>query len=57
LTTGEKIRDIAAKHEYGIIGGAWATSLLGSFGYIMRDPHQSFAQKVRDRFDVPFLLG
>jgi hypothetical protein len=50
LSTSEKIRDVAARHEYSIIGGAWATSLAGSFGYIMRDPHQTFAQKVRSFF-------
>jgi hypothetical protein len=56
LSTGDKIRDVAARHEYGIIGGAWALSLAGSFGYIMRDPHQSFAQKVRSvRLSVMFL--
>jgi hypothetical protein len=38
MGTGEKIREFAAKHEYGLIGGAWATAMVGSFGYIMRDP-------------------
>lgn len=37
LSTKEKIRDVAARHEYGIIGGAWATTMVGSFGWIMRD--------------------
>lgn len=46
LSTSDKVRDVAARHEYGIIGGAWAVSLAGSFAYIMRDPHQTFAQKV-----------
>lgn len=46
LSTGEKARDFAERHQYGIIGGAWAASLAGSFGYIMREPTQSFSQKI-----------
>jgi hypothetical protein len=38
LSTMDKVREVAAKHEYSIIGGAWATTMAGSFGYIMRDP-------------------
>jgi hypothetical protein len=38
LSTGDKIRDFATRHQYGVIGGAWATTLVGSFAYIMREP-------------------
>lgn len=38
MSLGQKARDVAARHEYGLIGGAWAASMLGAFGYIMRDP-------------------
>lgn len=37
LSTKEKILDTAARHEYGIIGGAWATSMAGASAWIMRD--------------------
>lgn len=38
MTLTQRIRDVAARHEYGFIGGAWAASMVGAFGYIMRDP-------------------
>ncbi|EPQ58964.1 hypothetical protein GLOTRDRAFT_70022 [Gloeophyllum trabeum ATCC 11539] len=46
LSPSEKVKDWAARHQYGVIGGSWALSMVGSFGWIMRDPHQSFAQKI-----------
>ncbi|EED81271.1 predicted protein [Postia placenta Mad-698-R] len=36
----------AARHEYGFIGGAWAATMVGAFGYIMRNPYQTLPQKV-----------
>ena len=33
----EKLKDVAGRHEYGFIGGAWAASMVGAFGWIMRD--------------------
>lgn len=33
----EKLKVIAGKHEYGFIGGAWAATMVGAFGWIMRD--------------------
>lgn len=46
MTTGEKAKDWVGRHQYSFIGGAWAASMAGAFGYIMRDPHQSFSMKV-----------
>ncbi|KAI0772091.1 hypothetical protein BD413DRAFT_52913 [Trametes elegans] len=46
MTTGQKIRDFAKRHEYGIILTSWAAALTGSFTYIMRDPYQSVPQKL-----------
>ncbi|KAH9894457.1 hypothetical protein C8Q73DRAFT_695626 [Cubamyces lactineus] len=46
MTTGQKISDFAKRHEYGIILTSWATALVGSFTYIMRDPYQSTPQKI-----------
>ncbi|PCH41528.1 hypothetical protein WOLCODRAFT_137446 [Wolfiporia cocos MD-104 SS10] len=46
MSLGQKARDVAARHEYGIIGGAWAASMLGAFGWIMRDPYQTLPQKI-----------
>jgi hypothetical protein len=49
MSTGEKAKDWVGRHQYSFIGGAWATSMAGAFGYIMRDPHQSLSMKVRPR--------
>ncbi|KAI0082489.1 hypothetical protein K474DRAFT_1655263 [Panus rudis PR-1116 ss-1] len=46
LTFGQKVRDVAVRHEYGIIGGAWALSMATAFGIIMRNPYQTTAQKI-----------
>ncbi|KZT29418.1 hypothetical protein NEOLEDRAFT_1175112 [Neolentinus lepideus HHB14362 ss-1] len=46
LSPTQKMQDWAARHQYGVIGGSWALSMIGSFGWIMRDPYQSFAQKI-----------
>ncbi|KAI0353501.1 hypothetical protein OH77DRAFT_1427193 [Trametes cingulata] len=46
MTTSQKVGDFARRHEYGIILGSWATALIGSFSYIMRDPYQSVPQKL-----------
>jgi len=40
------VRDVAARHEYGLIGGAWALSMVGAFSIIMRNPYQTLPQKV-----------
>ncbi|TCD70801.1 hypothetical protein EIP91_001491 [Steccherinum ochraceum] len=34
----EKARDVAARHEYGLIVGGWAASMVGAFSLIMRNP-------------------
>ncbi|CDO71354.1 hypothetical protein BN946_scf184908.g112 [Trametes cinnabarina] len=46
MTTSQKVADFAKRHEYGIILTSWATALVGSFTYIMRDPYQSVPQKL-----------
>ncbi|KAI0796807.1 hypothetical protein C8Q75DRAFT_846226 [Abortiporus biennis] len=46
LSIGGKIKDAAARHQYGFIGGAWALSMVGSFGIIMRDRYQTLPQKL-----------
>ena len=38
MTVGQKIRDVAVRHEYGMIGGAWAMSMVVAWGVIMRNP-------------------
>ncbi|TFY51374.1 hypothetical protein EVJ58_g10605 [Rhodofomes roseus] len=35
----EKLADVVGRHEYGFIGGAWAATMAGSFGWIMRDKY------------------
>ncbi|KAG8931131.1 hypothetical protein FRC03_012757 [Tulasnella sp. 419] len=46
LNTKEKALDWARRHRYGIVGTSWALGMAGSFGIIMRDPYQTFAQKI-----------
>ena len=38
MTVGQKFRDVAVRHEYGMIGGAWAMSMVVAWGVIMRNP-------------------
>jgi len=42
----EKLKDVAGRHEYGLIGGAWAATMVGAFGWIMRDKYQTMPQKI-----------
>ncbi|EPT03659.1 hypothetical protein FOMPIDRAFT_1046695 [Fomitopsis schrenkii] len=42
----EKLKDTAGRHEYGFIGGAWAATMVGAFGWIMRDKYQTMPQKI-----------
>jgi hypothetical protein len=37
MSTGDKIADWAQRHEYSIIVGAWALSLVGSGAIISRN--------------------
>ncbi|KAI0751612.1 hypothetical protein C8Q80DRAFT_1268823 [Daedaleopsis nitida] len=46
LTTGQKISEYVRDHQYSVIVGSWATALVGTFGYIMRDRYQSMPQKL-----------
>ncbi|RDX55454.1 hypothetical protein K466DRAFT_91514 [Polyporus arcularius HHB13444] len=46
LSTGEKVSDFVNRHQYGLIVGSWATAMVGTFGYIMRNPYQSMPQKI-----------
>lgn len=46
LSTGEKIKDWAARHQYGVIGGSWVASLGIAFGIVARNKYQTFPQKV-----------
>ncbi|KAG8897079.1 Platinum sensitivity protein [Tulasnella sp. 403] len=46
LSPKERALDWAARHRYSIVGGSWALSMAGAFGWIMRDPLQTTAQKV-----------
>lgn len=46
MSWSEKAKDVAARHEYGLIGGGWALSMVGAFSMIMRNPYQTLPQKV-----------
>jgi hypothetical protein len=41
-----KMLDWAARKRYTIVGGAWAASMVGSFGIIMRNRYLTFPQKL-----------
>lgn len=43
LSTGEKVSDFVNRHQYGLIVGSWATAMVGTFGYIMRNPYVLFS--------------
>lgn len=46
LSTGEKVRDWATRHQYSIILGSWALSMGVAGGIISRNKYQSIPQKV-----------
>ncbi|KIJ62253.1 hypothetical protein HYDPIDRAFT_114736 [Hydnomerulius pinastri MD-312] len=46
LSTGEKFRDWATRHQYSIIIGSWALSMAVAGAIISRDKYQSLPQKV-----------
>ncbi|CAK9779829.1 putative mitochondrion protein [Cutaneotrichosporon oleaginosum] len=46
MSTGEKIKDFANRHQYGIIGGSWVASLGIAFGIVARNKYQTFPQKL-----------
>ena len=46
LDTRGKVNDWADRNKWGIILGSWGASMVGSFGIIMRNPYQTFPQKV-----------
>lgn len=48
MSTGDKIKDWAARHQYGIIGGSWVASLGIAFGIVARNKYQTFPQKVSE---------
>lgn len=45
LNTQDAIVEWSKDHRYGVVFGAWATSMVGSFGYISLTP-LTFAQKL-----------
>ncbi|KAJ3488706.1 hypothetical protein NLI96_g2641 [Meripilus lineatus] len=46
MTFGQKASEVAVRNEYGLIGGAWALTMAGAFGTIMRNPYQTLPQKI-----------
>ncbi|BEJ11860.1 hypothetical protein CspHIS471_0203200 [Cutaneotrichosporon sp. HIS471] len=46
MSTGEKMKDYASRHQYGIIGGSWVASLGIAFGIVARNKYQTFPQKL-----------
>ena len=49
LSVGEKVQDLAARYQYGLVIGGWAATLAGSFYFIHKNPYQTLPQKVGDR--------
>lgn len=46
LSTVDKAKDWAARHQYSIIGGSWVASMAIAFGIVARDRYQTFPQKI-----------
>lgn len=46
LSTTDKLKDWAARHQYSIIGGSWVASMALAFGIVARDRYQTFPQKI-----------
>ncbi|KZW04297.1 hypothetical protein EXIGLDRAFT_635815 [Exidia glandulosa HHB12029] len=42
----EKARDWASRHKFGIVGGGWVAGMAAASAIIMRDPLQTFPQKL-----------
>lgn len=42
----EKWLDWAQRRRYSIVGASWAASMALAFGIVMRNPYQSFPQKI-----------
>ena len=38
MTTGQKIARFAVNHEFSLIGVTWATSMLGAYAWVSRQP-------------------
>jgi len=46
LSGTEKWKDWAANRRYSIVGASWALSMALAFGLVMRNPYQTFPQKI-----------
>ncbi|OBZ70409.1 Respiratory supercomplex factor 2, mitochondrial [Grifola frondosa] len=46
LTTTEKVKDWSSRNQYKLILGSWALSMAIAGSIVMRNPHQSSAQKI-----------
>ena len=42
----DRAKDWASKHKFGIVGGGWVAGMGIAMGVVMRDPLQSFSQKL-----------
>ncbi|EJD53540.1 hypothetical protein AURDEDRAFT_110376 [Auricularia subglabra TFB-10046 SS5] len=42
----DKFKDWASRHKFGIVGGGWVAGMATAMGVIMRDPLQTFPQKL-----------
>ena len=38
MSVGEKFSDWAVRHQYSLITGTWAASMLGAYAWVSRDP-------------------
>jgi hypothetical protein len=45
LSTGQRLADWAARHEYSIIMGSWALSMAAAASIISRNQYQTIPQK------------
>lgn len=46
LSPTDKVQDWAARHQWTLVLGGWATAMATSFSIISRNPYQTTPQKV-----------
>ncbi|KLO07503.1 hypothetical protein SCHPADRAFT_860149 [Schizopora paradoxa] len=46
MSTTQKMSDFASRHQFSLLSGTWAASMLGVYGWLSRDPLATPFQKI-----------
>lgn len=38
MSSTQKLSDFASRHQFSLLSGTWAASMLGVYGWLSRDP-------------------